>query len=81
MDTNREVTGEATKTDTCSRHTRVSRRGGQRRAALFLVSDDAAYITGTDLLVDGGFVASKFMHVPGKYKPAAAVEQAGTAVS
>jgi len=27
-------------------------------AALFLVSDDASYITGSDLLVDGGFVAS-----------------------
>ena len=27
------------------------------RAALFLVSDDASYITGTYLLVDGGFCA------------------------
>ena len=39
-------------------------------AATFLASDDAAYITATDLLVDGGFVPSKFMHVPGKYTPA-----------
>lgn len=35
--------------------------------ATFLASDDAAYITATDLLVDGGFVASKFMHVPGRH--------------
>jgi len=38
-------------------------------AAVFLASDDARYITGVDLLVDGGFVPSKFMHVPGKYQP------------
>lgn len=36
-------------------------------AALFLASDDAAYITCADLLVDGGFVPSKFMHVPGRH--------------
>ncbi len=28
-------------------------------AALFLLSDDASFITGTDLLVDGGFTAGK----------------------
>ncbi len=32
----------------------------------FLASDQAAYLTGEDVLVDGGFVASKFMHVPGR---------------
>lgn len=39
------------------------------RAGAFLASDDASYITATDLLVDGGFVSSKFMGVPGRHKP------------
>ena len=32
----------------------------------FLASDQASYLTGEDILIDGGFVMSKFMHVPGR---------------
>ncbi|UQX88988.1 SDR family oxidoreductase [Jatrophihabitans telluris] len=35
-------------------------------AVHFVASNDASYMTGSDLLVDGGFVMSKFMHVPGR---------------
>jgi NAD(P)-dependent dehydrogenase (short-subunit alcohol dehydrogenase family) len=38
------------------------------RVAAFLASDDAGYITGEDVLVDGGFVYSKFIHVPGRHQ-------------
>jgi NAD(P)-dependent dehydrogenase (short-subunit alcohol dehydrogenase family) len=32
----------------------------------YLASADAGYVTGTDVLIDGGFTMSKFMHVPGR---------------
>lgn len=32
----------------------------------YLASDAASYLTGTDVLIDGGFTTSKFMHVPGR---------------
>lgn len=32
----------------------------------YLASDAASYVTGTDVLIDGGFTTSKFMHVPGR---------------
>lgn len=38
------------------------------RAGAFLASDDASYITATDILVDGGFTVSKFLGVPGRHK-------------
>ena len=37
---------------------------GQPDAALFFASDDSAFVTGTDLLVDGGLSAG--MIVPGQ---------------
>ncbi len=32
----------------------------------YLASADASYVTGEDVLIDGGFTMSKFMHVPGR---------------
>jgi NAD(P)-dependent dehydrogenase (short-subunit alcohol dehydrogenase family) len=32
----------------------------------YLASAEASYLTGTDVLIDGGFTTSKFMHVPGR---------------
>jgi NAD(P)-dependent dehydrogenase (short-subunit alcohol dehydrogenase family) len=36
---------------------RLARVEEVARAALFLASDDASFVTGTDLLVDGGYTA------------------------
>lgn len=46
---------------------RIGRVDEVAKTAVFLASDDASYITAADLLVDGGFVPSKFMHVPGRH--------------
>lgn len=54
----------------CAPLGRVGEAEEVANVAVFLASDDAAYITAADILVDGGFVPSKFMHVPGKYTAA-----------
>ena len=36
---------------------RVGRTEEVARAALFLVSDDSSFMTGADLLIDGGYTA------------------------
>jgi glucose 1-dehydrogenase len=54
----------------CAPLGRIGEAAEVARVVAFLASDDASYITGADLLVDGGFVPSKFMHVPGRHKPA-----------
>ena len=36
-------------------------------AAVFLASDESSFITGTDLLLDGGMRAGEFVEVPGRF--------------
>ena len=79
-----DALGEQAFTD-CLLIERIGQPEDIARAALFLASDDAAYITGVNLPVDGGWVASggagrpdpgleaKFTAIIDRYKQAAAV--------
>ncbi|MFQ6078452.1 MAG: SDR family oxidoreductase [Thermodesulfobacteriota bacterium] len=37
-------------------------------AALFLCSDESSFITGQDILVDGGLLDNVFQRIPGRAK-------------
>jgi glucose 1-dehydrogenase len=45
---------------------RIGNPGEIASLIYYLASDEASYVTGTDVLIDGGFTSSKFMHVPGR---------------